>query len=284
MTTNAAAPTETGPAPGAALLDEDGFVAFLAEALAAAPRTPRYERLIATIEAAVRAGRLPPGAVLPREPDLAARLGLSRQTVGRALNDLARRGLLTRRRGIGTFVAAPPVEHPLGRLASFVRTLAVDGRPPASHLLGIRLTVDPDASPRLTGDAAGTVCEIDRLFRAGGEPFALERVYLRPADAARLSPERLAGGVVYDLLREACGIAVTRGEETLRLARLDRAEAALLGATPDDPAFLVLRVAYAGDRPVEVRRSLVRGDRAAFRIDATGPHPAAVADLLPPSA
>jgi GntR family transcriptional regulator len=265
-------------------LDEDGFVAVLAAALAAAPRTPRYEHLIATIEDAIRAGRLPPGAVLPREPDLAARLGLSRQTVGRALNDLARRGLLVRRRGIGTFVAAPPVEHPLGRLASFVRTLAVDGRPPDSQLLGIRLTVDPDASPRLTGDAAGTVCEIDRLFRAGGEPFVLEHVYLRPADAARLPPERLAGGVVYDLLREACGIAVTRGEETLRLARLDRAEAALLGATPDDPAFLVLRVAYAGNTPVEVRRSLVRGDRAAFRIDATGPAPAVVADLLSPSA
>jgi hypothetical protein len=45
----------------------------------------------------------------------------------------------------------------------------------------------------------------------------------------------------------------------------------------------VLRIAYAGNTPVEVRRSLVRGDRACFRVEATGPNPAAVAaSVLPP--
>jgi GntR family transcriptional regulator len=263
-------------------MDESGFIAFLATALAASPRTPRYEHLIATIEGAIRTGQLPPGAVLPKEPDLAARLGLSRQTVGRALSDLAHRGLLTRRRGIGTFVASvPPVEQPLGRLASFVRTLAVDGQPPESHLLGVRLTVDPDASPILIDADDGLVFEISRLFRAGGEPFAFEQIYLRPADGERLPGERLAGGVIYDLLAEVRGIVVTRGDETLRMSRLDRTEAALLGVAPGEPAFLVQRVAFAGDQPVEMRRGLVRGDRACFRIEAAAPILTAVAASPP---
>lgn len=256
-------------------------MAFLAMTLAASPRTPRYEHLIATIEGAIRAGRLPAGAVLPREPDLAARLGLSRQTVGRALANLAQRGLLTRRRGIGTFVAVPPVEQPLGRLASFVRTLAVDGQPPASQLLGVRLTVDPDASPVLAGGEDGLVFEIGRLFRAAGEPFAFERIYLRPGDGERLPGDQLAGGVIYELLEEVCGVTVTRGDETLRLARLDRPEAAMLGAAPGDPAFLLQRVAFAGDHPVEVRRSLIRGDRACFRIEAAAPALTPVIDPTP---
>jgi GntR family transcriptional regulator len=273
MTMRASEPTAAAVTSDDAVLDENGIVAVLSAELAAVQRTPRYEQLIAAIEGLIRAGRLAPGAVLPRESDLAERLGLSRQTVGRALSELARRGLLRRRRGIGTFVAGPQVAQPLGRLSSFVRTLAVDGQPPDAHLLGVRLTVDPDASPRLTARPDGFVFEISRLFRAGGEPFAYEQIYLRPADAERLPGEQLAGGVIYDLLRDVCGIDVTHGHETMRLVRLDRTEAALLGAAPGDPAFLVQRITFAGDELVDVRRSLIRGDRAYFRLDVTAAFP-----------
>src|SRR5579883_1599151 len=95
---------------------------------------PLYEQLALAVRAAVDEGTLPPGAVLPPEPLLAERLGVSRQTVHQALSGLARRGLLTRRRGVGTFVAEPAIEQPLSGLYSFLRTLTAQG-----HLPGTRL-------------------------------------------------------------------------------------------------------------------------------------------------
>jgi GntR family transcriptional regulator len=251
--------------------DDDATVDLLASALARDDRTPLAEQLSGTLETAIREGRLVPGSVLPREPDLARRLGLGRQTVGRALGDLARRGLVVRRRGIGTFVAEPPVEQPLGHLSSLVRTLAVDGKPPTARLLGVRLTVDPDASPILLGQPDALVCEIGRLFYAEGEPFAVEWIYLTPDCGERLPGDRLASGVVLDLLREACGVVVDGGDEVLSLATLDSTEAALLDQPVDAPAFLIARTAYAADRAVEVRRRLIRGDRARFHLRLAGP-------------
>lgn len=249
----------------------DALVAFLAAALSPASRVPLYEQLMAGVARAVRDGLLPPGAALPPEPELARRLGLSRQTVGQALTGLARRGLVTRRRGIGTFVAGPTVEQPLDRLYSFVRTLGDRGGPAGARLLGARLTVDPEASALLAGRPDGLVFELTRLFLADGAPLVVETVYLPQACGERLPGARLATDVVYDLLREACGIDVTHAEETLRLALLEPTEAALLGVAAGDPAFRVERTAYAGARPVELRRSLVRGDRSRFRVHLEGP-------------
>jgi GntR family transcriptional regulator len=110
------------------------------------------------------------------------------------------------------------------------------------------------------------VWEIGRLFYADGQPFAVEWIYLNPECGERLPGDRLADGVIDELLRESCGMVVDGGEEVLSLATVDRTEATLLGRPAGAPAFLIARTAYAGDRPVEVRRRLIRGDRARFRI------------------
>src|SRR5690349_139773 len=125
----------------------DPVVLLLTQMLARPDRTPLVDRITVTLIEAIQDGTFPSGMVFPREPDLAQALGLSRQTVGRALAEVARRGLLVRRRGIGTFVAsAPAIEQQLGHLSSFVHTLAIDGKPPTSRVIGIRLTAEPTVS------------------------------------------------------------------------------------------------------------------------------------------
>ena len=106
---------------------------------------------------------------------------VSRQTVNQALTTLARRGLLTRRRGVGTFIAEPYIEQPLDGLYSFIRTLSSQGRLPSTKILGYRVTIDDQASTLLTGAHAGLVFEIGRLRLVDGEPFVVETIYL-PVD------------------------------------------------------------------------------------------------------
>lgn len=66
----------------------------------------KHKALAETIMAAVEGGRLPPGARMPTHRALAARLGVSVQTVGTAYKELERRGLLRGEVGRGTFVTS----------------------------------------------------------------------------------------------------------------------------------------------------------------------------------
>lgn len=251
----------------------DTLIADLANELSPSSRTPLYEQLAHAITREIRCRALPPGTIFPPEPELAERLGLSRQTVNQALAGLAKRGLVTRRRGVGTFVAEPYVEQPLGGLYSFLRTLTAQGRLPSTRMLGYRITLDDDASPLLTGRRDGLIYELSRLRLVDGEPFVVETIYLPVELGERLPSERLAHEVLYDLMRDRCEVTVTHAEETLRPVTLEQPDAALLGLPVGEPAFLVERTGIAGERarPVELRRSLIRGDRYRFTVHLEGP-------------
>ncbi|MFV0426094.1 MAG: GntR family transcriptional regulator, partial [Beutenbergiaceae bacterium] len=65
---------------------------------------PLYHQVATCIEAAISDERLPAGARLENEISIGQRFGLSRPTVRRAIQELVDKGLLVRRRGIGTQV------------------------------------------------------------------------------------------------------------------------------------------------------------------------------------
>jgi DNA-binding LacI/PurR family transcriptional regulator len=68
------------------------------------PRIPKYQQLYETLHADIASGRLRTGDRLPSEAELVRTFGASRITVGRALRDLQREGLVDRRPGSGTYV------------------------------------------------------------------------------------------------------------------------------------------------------------------------------------
>src|SRR5579862_1495036 len=70
---------------------------------------PLYFQVASRIEQAIVSGELPAGSRLENEIALVQRLNLSRPTVRRALQELVGKGLLVRRRGIGTQVVQRPV-------------------------------------------------------------------------------------------------------------------------------------------------------------------------------
>ncbi|MEG0161805.1 MAG: GntR family transcriptional regulator, partial [Aurantimicrobium sp.] len=65
---------------------------------------PLYFQVSQIIEAAILNGTLPPGSRIENEVALGERVGLSRPTIRRAIQDLVDKGLLVRRRGVGTQV------------------------------------------------------------------------------------------------------------------------------------------------------------------------------------
>jgi GntR family transcriptional regulator len=69
--------------------------------------TPPYEQVRAQLAGHIRAGALRAGDKLPVVRALAADLGVSTNTVGRAYRELEAGGLVTTRRRVGTIVQAP---------------------------------------------------------------------------------------------------------------------------------------------------------------------------------
>ena len=69
-----------------------------------------YVQVADAIEADVRAGRLPAGARLPGEQDLAAQYGIAKGTARRVIQELRDRGLAQTVASKGTFITQPPAE------------------------------------------------------------------------------------------------------------------------------------------------------------------------------
>jgi DNA-binding transcriptional regulator YhcF (GntR family) len=74
---------------------------------------PLYFQVASHLEQAIESGRLGPGTRFDNEVDLADQLGLSRPTMRRAMQHLVDKGLLVRRRGIGTRVVSAKVRRSL---------------------------------------------------------------------------------------------------------------------------------------------------------------------------
>ena len=98
---------------------------------------PLYHQLAEQLAAAVDTGVLKPGDAFENELSLADRLELSRPTVRRAIVELVTRGLLVRRRGIGTTVANEVI-HRRNELTSLYDDLRREGREPITRGAGVQ--------------------------------------------------------------------------------------------------------------------------------------------------
>ena len=99
---------------------------------------------------------------------------------------------------------------------------------------------------------------LERLRLAGGEPLALDTVWL-PAEIA--APLLEANTALYDELAARTGIRLEGGREHIRAVVPTRAQQRLLGIPHSTGVLAIDRLGYAGGRPVEWRHTLIRGDR-----------------------
>src|SRR3954454_12965080 len=116
------------------------------------PLTPR---LPSQLEATIDDGRLAPGDQIENEIALADRLGLSRATVRRGIQDLVAKGRLVPQRGGGTRVPTRMV-HRRVELTSLHDDLARAGRSPRTEVLSFEPEVQDARACRALGLEAGT--------------------------------------------------------------------------------------------------------------------------------
>lgn len=234
---------------------------------------PLHRQVYLDLRAAFDAGTWRPGDRLPPERELAARYSCSLITVRRALDELARERRIHRAQGRGTFVTAPPIERDLTALTSFSEEMNRRGLDPRTQLIESRRDVADETVASLLGlDVGAEVLFLERLRIAGGEPLLLEQVHLPAERFPGLLAADLERGSLYDILAHRYGVRLVRAREIIEPVLPTSREARLLGQSPRRPALLLELVAFVGDgTPVEYCRSLVRGDRAKYYVEARGP-------------
>ena len=213
---------------------------------------PLYFQVSRQIEAAIERGDLEPGDRLENEIGLADRWGLSRPTMRRAIEELVDKGLLVRRRGIGTQVVHGRVKRKM-ELTSLFDDLARSGQQPTTEvLLHETVPVDGHVAERLGLPAGAEVVHLQRLRSSGGEPLAVMRNRLPVELAGSFSTEQLRTRGLYELIR-ATGVHLRVAAQRIGARGASAAEARLLAVRRGAPLLTMERTTYDGTgRAVEL--------------------------------
>ncbi|NUR06837.1 MAG: GntR family transcriptional regulator [Nocardioidaceae bacterium] len=231
---------------------------------------PLYFQLSQHLEQAIESGTIPHGTVFRNEIQLAEQLGLSRPTMRRAMQDLVEKGLIVRRRGVGTRVVQPKVRRPM-ELTSLYEDLAGSGQSPATEVLEIEVVACEEAVATRLGITPGDpVTEVVRLRSAGKNPIAKLTNYL-PESVGEFTAAELEARGLYEIMRGR-GIHLHTASQTVGARNATTAEARLLNERRNAALLTMQRCTY-DDRGVAVEYGdhVYAASRYSFEIDLLTP-------------
>ncbi len=226
---------------------------------------PLYFQVASRMQQLIETGVLPVGGRLENEVELAERLGVSRPTIRRAVQYLVERGVLVRKRGVGTQIVHPKVRRPV-ELSSLYDDLAKSGQKPRTQVRTLEVRRAPDHVAEALGlDENVQVTWVERLRFADGEPLAIMHNAV-PVDVLPLRREDLEGRGLYELLR-AAGYAPRMATQVVGARTATAAEAAVLEDVRGAPLLTMTRTAWdASGQGVEYGSHIYRASRYAFEL------------------
>lgn len=198
---------------------------------------PLHQQISVPLEAEIVSGRLSPGTLIEDEVSMAKRLSVSRPTARRSLQDLVVKGLLTRKRGVGTQVTPARVRRSAG-LTSLNDDLAKTGHTPHTDVLNYQvLLADKEQAQLLECEPGTEVVRTERLRWSDDEPLAI-MTNLIPASIAP-SLTALTSGGLYEQLK-ATGATLSTAREKVSARNATERESQLL-KVDDGHALLTLK-------------------------------------------
>jgi GntR family transcriptional regulator len=224
-----------------------------------------YLQLARTMRGLIETGELRGGEALPSERDLAKVTGFSRITVRSAIDELFRDGLISKRRGAGTFVS-PQIDQPLSVLLGFTADMKRRGAQTNSIIINKTVALpDPNEVLKLGLSPSDQILRLSRVRLTEDDPLAIEHAVV-PLSA--LAPDDIEDSLYAALKRS--GHMPVRALQRLHAAIADDREAELLDVVPGSPILHIERRSFlANGRPIEITKSAYRGDRYDFIAELT---------------
>ena len=229
----------------------------------------KFETIAADVQRSIEDGTLKPGDKLPTVVELCELFGVSKITVKRAMDQLAELGLVTSRRGSGTYVKEM-AGLPLGMQPTALSDRA--GGFTAEH----RGSDDKVTSMVYDFSIKNPPVEVARLLNLSvedftyhhcrtrllnGVPIVIEYTYMPLELIPGLKKKNLYGSV-YTYINGTLGLKISSFHRTIRAVRASEEEAERLNIAVDDPLLELEQVGFL-DSGVPFEYSISRnvGDR-----------------------
>ena len=206
--------------------------------------TPVYKRIQSEIRDRIASARLKPGDAVASERELAKTHKVSLMTARHALAGLEREGVVERRRGAGTFVAAPKIQF--NKLMSYTEQMSSRGLAPRSRVLFAKVIAEEqEVAARLGLPGSSRVLKIQRLRLTDEEPFALETCYLPAAEFGELASAPLGKNSLFSILQHDYGVELAYADEEVDATAADADIAELLGVPRGASVLRIRQVIYS---------------------------------------
>lgn len=227
--------------------------------------TPAYKQIQDSILKRIERGDLKPGDAVDSERLLARLHDVSLMTARHALVGLEREGLVERRHGAGTFVAAPKIHF--NKLMSFSEQLAGRSLDSASRVHTLKIVDDEhEIAARLSLPSASRLVKLERVRFGSDEPFAVETCYLSE-EFRGISRTALERGSLFTLLERDYGVSIAHADEEIDATGADPELAKLLAVHKGYPVLRIRQTIYSTQgKAILYVLGMYRADRHVLRI------------------
>ena len=223
---------------------------------------PLYHQISEPLRKLITSGQLEPGTRLEDELSMAKRLGVSRPTARRALQNLVDLGLVIRKRAIGTIVAPKAIHRDL-ELNSLYEDLYRAGKKPSTKVLEYTITTPPAHVAISLGISEDQpVAYIRRLRFADNEPLAILTNYI-PEDIAP-KPAELSEHGLYAAMKNN-SVSTHTARQKISARKATQTEAELLKESRGAAVLTMERIGYdAEGRAIEYGAHIYRASLYSF--------------------
>ena len=233
---------------------------------------PYYLQLAEVLKREIEEHGKEGNAALPSEPELVKQYRVSRATVRSALSALERQGLIYRRKGKGSFVAARRIESDVTALVSTSQDMQRRGWNLTTQVLKLERIAPPVQVARALELARGArVYVLTRVRLVDGLPISVQTAYLPAQLYPDLETHDLSASL-YHLSEYSYNLQYFNAREVLRARGATREEAKRLKLRTGASVMYCERVTFTQQgTPMEYLEAVWRGDKYDFTVNLSRP-------------
>lgn len=225
-----------------------------------------HQRIFKDIETRIIGGVWPPGHRIPVEHELTKEYHCSRMTVNKALSALAERGMIIRRRKVGSFVASRQIDRTVMDIQDISTEAELAGHEHSHRILMRRIeTLDAATAAQLGEPLGAEILRLHCLHVLDGKPNALERRMIMLTMVPSARTESFASVPPGKWLLDMAPWSKAR--HVIRAVSADAATARLLETVRDEPCLTLIRQTWQKSNTVTYVEFIHPGDRFQFAGD-----------------
>lgn len=229
-------------------------------------KIPAYMMVYDQLKEQIKRGEYPINTLLPTEPELEKCFEVSRTTIRKAVELLAREGFVQVKQGKGTTVLMNRTRQSLNLDASITETLIHKGCEVSSKSMYIdRIEAKGEIAENFSVLEGTELVRIQRIQLANQKPVAIMTNYLLPDRVPEIKSYSNRFYSLYKFLEETYGVEIEAINTRVSAKEASFAEAEMLQVPIGTALTIIKRICLEKGRPICVDRVSILGESYEFK-------------------